>query len=109
MYQGTTPTMQFVIPGKNLTDKRVYFTLEDKSRQKIVTWKSGDEGFIVEYNSPNTTLLLQLTQEQTFDLPLGTIYAQARWIGADGQAWATEQCSFTVKSVLLNEVISYGD
>ena len=107
MYQGTTPTIQLIVPGKDLTDKRIYLTIEDSRSKTQITWISGDQGLVVEYKEPNTIVLLTLTQENTFELPLGSLNAQIRWIDINGKAWATEPCKLVMQNVLLKEVITY--
>lgn len=106
MYQGTTPTIDLTFKGVDLSEAKIYLTLLDERKQKF-TFTSGED-FTVEYDNPNTTGTIRLTQEQTLALAPGNCTVQARYVFADGAAGATKEAGVFVNPVLLKDVIAYG-
>lgn len=105
MYQGTTPSYILTIPGFDLTEATVFVTLENGNKQFTLT---GDR-LTVTYDSTNekTTIVFGFSQEETFQIPTGTMKCQVRWVDAEGEAYVTDAANLTVNSVLLKKVISY--
>ena len=106
MYQGTTPTIELTFKGVDLSEAKIYLTLKD-ARGNELTFTSGDD-FTVEYDNPDTTGTVRLTQEQTLALAPGNCDAQARFIFADGTSGATMKAVVFVNPVILKDVIAYG-
>ena len=51
MYRGTTPTLPIRIPGSDLTQARLFLTIQDgKDEKKQITLVSGED-FTVTYDS----------------------------------------------------------
>ena len=103
MYKATTPTITFDF--KDVIDisqaSNVYVTFATKGGKPLLT-KSGNELTIVD-----NKVAVSLTQEETLDLPAGTIGVQINWLySEDGQV--KRACStideIMVRTNLLNEV-----
>ena len=110
MYRGTTPTLPIRIPGSDLTQARLFLTIQDgKDEKKQITLVSGED-FTVTYDSELKATVgdVALTQEQTLMLNEGGCKAQIRFVFADGQAGTTQTRTLSVNDVLLKELISYG-
>lgn len=107
MYQGTTPSIELTIAGYDLTDAAVFVTLANGSKQFTLT---GDR-LTVTYDSTTqkTTIEISFSQEETFQLPTGTMKCQVRWVDDEGLAWTTDTADLMVNSVLLKKVISYPE
>ena len=109
MYRGTTPTLPIRIPGSDLTQARLFLTIQDgKDEQKQITLRSGDD-FNVTWDSEEKATVgdVTLTQEQTMMLSEGSCKAQIRFVFADGEAGTTQTRTLSVNDVLLKELISY--
>jgi hypothetical protein len=109
MYQGTTPTIPFTIKGMDLTQARVFITLQDQKTRKTQTYDSSGDRLVVSYSAEEneTTIQLTLTQEETLAISKGMVVAQARWVLANDQAGASDKASLTVHDVINKEVITY--
>lgn len=106
MYQGTTPTIPIEFEDIDLTEAKIYLTLEEAKSKKQVTFVSGED-FTVRYDGKNTVGDIHLTQEQTLDMNPGNCTVQARFVFPDEEAGVTESCSIYINPVLLKEVIYY--
>ena len=110
MYRGTTPTLPIRIPGWDLTQARLFLTIQDgKDEKKQITLVSGED-FTVTYDSEKEATVgdVKLTQEQTLMLSEGSCKSQIRFTFADGSTGCTQIRSLSVNDVLLKDVISYG-
>lgn len=107
MYQGTTPTIPLTFKAVDLSSAKIFLTIEDNRKKKMITFTSGDD-FDVEFDGTNTVGTLRLTQQQTLGLSPGNCTVQARFIFPDGSSGATEKASIFVNPVILKGVISYG-
>ena len=110
MYQGTTPTIPFRVPGRDLTETTVFVTIRDYKRCNEIT-KSGSE-LIVTYNDEvegeeYSLVLCPLTQDETLRLSQGEAVCQIRFIDSQGQAYATKKATINVSDVLYKEVIEH--
>lgn len=109
MYRGTTPTLPIRIPGADLTQARLFLTIQDgKDEKKQITLVSGED-FTVTYDSEKAATVgdITLTQEQTLMLSEGSCKSQIRFTFADGSTGCTQIRSLSVNDVLLKGVISY--
>lgn len=108
MYRGTTPTLPIRIIGADLTEAKLFLTIEDCKRSQQMTLTTPDD-FEVTYNSEtkNTEGEVTLTQEQTLALNAGSCQAQIRWVFPDGSAGTTVKRTLTVSDVILKDVIHY--
>lgn len=110
MYRGTTPTLPIRIPGADLTQARLFLTIQDgKDEKKQITLVSGED-FTVTYDSEKAATVgdVTLTQEQTLMLSEGSCKSQIRFTFADGSTGCSQVRSLSVNDVLLKGVISYG-
>lgn len=110
MYRGTTPTLPIRIPGADLTQARLFLTIQDgKDEKKQITLVSGED-FTVTYDGEKAATVgdVTLTQEQTLMLSEGSCKSQIRFTFADGSTGCTQVRSLSVNDVLLKDVISYG-
>lgn len=108
MYQGTTPTIPLTFKDIDLSNARIYLTIQDEKEKNQLTLVSGDD-FTVEFDGHDTTGEIVLTQEQTFQLHAGRGTAQARFIFPDGTAGATGKANITIDTTLLKGVIAYDN
>lgn len=109
MYRGTTPTLPIRIAGVDLTQAKLFLTIQDgKVESKQITLETPTD-FTVTYDSEKNVTEgdVTLTQEQTMMLNEGSCKAQIRFVFADGQAGTTLIRSLSVNDVLLKDVISY--
>ena len=110
MYRGTTPTLPIRIAGVDLTQAKLFLTIQDgKVESKQITLET-PTAFTVTYDSEKNVTEgdVTLTQEQTMMLNEGSCKAQIRFVFADGQAGTTQTRTLSVNDVLLKELISYG-
>lgn len=109
MYQGTTPTIPFTIKGIDLTQARVFLTLQDQRTWETQTYDSSGDKVMVSFSAEDdeTTIQLTLTQEETLAISEGKIMVQARWVLANNKAGASDKASLTVNDVIYKEVITY--
>lgn len=103
MYQGTTPTYILEIDGYDLTDKRVFVTLQAKLKK--ITKK--DDDLTVVYENDTTSIAFRLSQEETLGFDVGSALVQVRFIDENGIALATKKAPLVVNDVLLHKVITY--
>lgn len=109
MYRGTTPTLPIRIAGADLTQAKLFLTIQDgkdAGKQETLTTP---EDFTVTYDAEAGATVgeVTLTQEQTLALSAGTCVAQIRFVFADGQAGCTLKRTLSVDDVLLKDVIGY--
>jgi hypothetical protein len=107
MYQGTTPTIPIKFKGVDLTQAKIFLTIQDDRKKSQMTFTSGDD-FSVEFDGTDTVGTIRLTQEQTLRMSPGNCEVQARFIFPDGSSGATGKTNIFVNPVLLKGVISYG-
>jgi hypothetical protein len=102
MYQGTTPAITFEIKGYDLTGATVF-----------VSFKHGNDlltksNVSVSYAGNISTVVCELTQEETLAMKKGAVIVQIRFIYPDGQALATTKKAIEIEDVIYPAVISYG-
>lgn len=108
MYRGSTPTLPIRIIGKDLTEAKLFLTIQDKSG-KNTTITSDSERFTVEFDGQDTVGEVELTQTETLAIEAGNAYSQIRFIFSNGKAGVTVKKPLCVNDVLLKDVISYGE
>lgn len=104
MYQGTTPSITFEIKGYDLTDATIFVSFK---RGNDVLTKTGEDVSVV-YADDVSTVICNLTQEETLAMKQGGVTCQIRFIYEDGQAYATNERTLEIKRVIYKEVISWG-
>ena len=107
MYRGSTPTLPIRIPGKDLTEARLFLTIQDSKNGALHTFTSDDENFTVSFDGEDTVGEVTLTQEQTLAINAGNAQAQIRFVFENGKAGVTVKRPLCVNDVLLKDVISY--
>lgn len=106
MINYTTPTIQLIVEGVDITGKDAYVTLEQGCKELT---KSGSD-LTVSAEDADTNITFVLTQEESaiFD-PNKNVFIQVNWIASNGVRAATEIKAIGVMKNLLGEVINYGD
>lgn len=104
MYQGTTPAIVFSIKGYDLTDATVYVSFK---RGNDVLTKTGVE---VSWDETTqiSTVVCELTQEETLAMKRGAVVVQIRFIYENGQAYATNKKTIEMQDVIYPAVIEFG-
>ena len=105
MYRGTTPVLPITIKGIDLSEARVFLTIQNGPKDQLTLVAPDD--FQLTYDGEDTVGEVPLTQRQTLALTATAHEAQIRWILADGTAGATKKATVFVNNVLLKGVISY--
>lgn len=104
MRQGTTPAYLVKVVGWDLTDKTVLVTLRDVRKEEVT--KTGSD-LTVTFDGENSLIAFKLSQEDTFALHVGKVELQVRFIGSNGNAYATDVVKVDQRNVLLKKVIRY--
>ena len=107
MYQGSTPTLPIRIPGKNLTEAKLFLTIKDSRNGNLQTITSDSENLSVSFDGNDTVGEVTLTQEQTLAISAGSASIQLRFVFPNGKAGVTQKKMLCVNDVLLKDVISY--
>ena len=109
MYQGTTPTLTFKVPGYDLTDKSVFVSIKSNGGETLT--KTGDS-LDVSYNSQGeeeySLVELRLTQQETLRMRTGDVICQIRFIDSEGNALATQKATVNVNDVIYKAVIQHA-
>ena len=104
MYQGTTPAITFNVLNADVSAMTPFVSF--KYGSKVLT-KTGSD-VQMAYGDNKTTVVCCLTQEETLEIPKGTVKIQARFIDSNNQAYATNKAPIQVEDVIYREVIHYG-
>lgn len=102
MIRYTTPTVELVIEGVDLTGLTVLATLGQK-RQRLTI-----ESEQVTYDGTDTTVIVTLTQEQLGRFAEGDAEMQVNWIWPSGKRGATLKAPVSIYGNLLERVVAYG-
>lgn len=103
MIRYTTPTDVLVVKGLDLSSFDVWVSYQQKTRELDVKASS------VTFDGTDSTVEVNLTQEQTGLFKKGSIQVQVNWISQDGNRDATFASEEMVVDNLLEKVIDYGD
>lgn len=102
MRRYTTPTIELTVHGADLTGCECWVSIiQGKAKIEIQATPTLD--------GEDTTLTVQLTQEQTGMLSRGSARVQVNWIDEGGHRNATTIREVEVSGNLLERVIEYGD
>lgn len=104
MYQGTTPAIVFSIKGYNLTDATVYVSF--KRGNDVLTKTEVEVSW--DETTQISTVVCELTQEETLAMKRGAVVVQIRFIYENGQAYATNKKTIEVQDVIYPAVIEFG-
>lgn len=105
MYQGTTPAVSYEIKGYDLTDATIFVSF--KSGSEVLTKTGSDVVAAYDSESQISTIICQLTQEETLAIKSGGVKTQIRFIYENGQAYATNIKGLEMNSVIFRDVIQY--
>lgn len=108
MYQGSTPTIPIKFKNIDLSNARIYLTIQDARNDETLTLVSGVD-FNVIFDDTDTIGDIYLTQEQTLNMNPGTCTVQAKWVFPDETTGVSKKSSLLVKDVINKDVISYGE
>lgn len=103
MIQYTTPTDVCVVHGIDLTGCDVWVSYQQRKAELDVKASS------VTYDGEDSTVSVELTQEQTAKFKAGTVEMQVNWVTPQGKRDATTKKSQEVLVNLLERVVEYGD
>lgn len=106
MYQGTTPAVSYEIKGYDLSNATIFVSF--KRGNDILTKTNGDVVAAYDEDSQISTIICQLTQEETLAIRSGGVQTQIRFIYENGQAFATNIATLEMKSVIYTDVIHWG-
>lgn len=107
MVQGTTPLIELTV-NQDITECTVYVSFKDVTTSTVTTYSNDDDEFVsMESMYGDTTILIQLTQEETLALSVGQIDIQVRFIDSEGVAGITNIRRVTNLEALYTSVIDY--
>lgn len=104
MRRYTTPTVELVVGGIDLTSCDVYVTLWQQGSEVTTRPGEGDMAF----DGTDTTITLRYTQEQTASFEEGRAKMQVNWLTEDGERNCTSVATVHVTGNLLRKVITHG-
>lgn len=104
MYQGTTPAIVFSVKECDLTGATVYVSF--KRRSEVLT--KTNVGVSWDETTRTSTVVCELTQEETLAMKRGAVVVQIRFIYENGQAYATNKKAIEMQDVIYPEVIEFG-
>ena len=99
MRRYTTPTLELVVEGVDLTAMSVWVTIEQHRRKVTIDQPDTD------CDGEDTTILVPLSQEQTSAMKVGSARVQVNWTDGHGYRNATEIATVDVEENLLQEVL----
>lgn len=102
MRRYTTPTVELAVRGADLTGCECWVSIT-QGASRIETQAEP------ELDGEDTTLTVQLTQEQTGMLRQGSARVQVNWIDEGGHRNATTIREVEVDGNLLDRVVEYGE
>lgn len=105
MRRGTTPDYILSIPGYDLSECKVYVTVQQYTVQTTLT---GDR-LTIEVHDDITDIMFRLTQAETLKYKSGVAEVQVRFIDSEGEAMATDIGKIVIMPVLLEDVIAYDE
>lgn len=104
MRRYTTPTLELVVEGIDLTASDVYVTLSQQGTE-VTTRADADD---MSCDGADTTIVVAYTQEQTASLAEGRAKVQVNWVDAESRRNATDVASVKVTGNLLGRTVGNG-
>ena len=108
MYQYTTPSIELLVKGVDISAHHIFATVEQKDASLT---RDGDDltvEVIPTDDGANTKISFELTQTESAKFNFNSwAEVQVNWITAAGKRKATEIKKIPVMKNLLNEVVSY--
>ena len=95
----TTPTLELVIDGVDLTEATAIVTLVQGAAELTITDPPAT------YDGKATTLAVTLTQQQSALFSRGSADVQVNWVDDGGRRMATDVRSINVGTQLHDEVV----
>jgi len=106
MRRGSTPSVDLIIPGIDLTGATIHVAIAQGSALLV---KSGaDVTAVYDSEEDATTLTVPYGQADTLSFTPGTAQVQVRWVFSDGRADGTNVKTVTITPVLEDGVIEYA-
>ena len=108
MYQGTTPSIIYNVKAYDLTSATIF--VDFKRGDNIFSKDSVHDGIQCSYSIADniSTVVCELSQEDTLAIKAGGVISQIRFIYEDGSAYATNEEEISVKRLIYPRVIQYG-
>lgn len=106
MYQGTTPAITLNVKDHDMSGTTAFVSF--KRGADILTKTHPDVTMVYDSEEMKTVIVCQLSQEETLNMRQGDAIVQIRFIDENGNAYATDKASLTVKDVIYKEIIAYG-
>lgn len=102
----TTPTVEIIVGDKDITGSKAYATFRQERptggmRRMTIPASSMD------YDGIDTTVYVQMTQEQTGSLYVGHVEIDLNWITSNGKRNGTAKTYADVEDNLLDSRIDY--
>ena len=108
MYQYTTPSIELLVKGVDISEHHIYATVEQKN---ATVTKSGNDlnvEVIPTDDGSDTKVSFELTQAESATFNFNSwAEVQVNWITAAGKRKATEIKKIPVMKNLLDEVVAY--
>lgn len=104
MRRYTTPTVELVIEGIDLTGCEVYVTLSQQGSEITTTIGDGD----MAYDGEDTTITVAYTQEETARLTEGRAKVQVNWLDSNGARNCSSIATVQVTGNLLGRVVDHA-
>jgi len=104
MRRYTTPTLELVVQGIDLTGYEVYVTLCQQG-DEITTQVAPED---MAHGEDGTTITVDYTQEQTASLEEGRAKVQVNWLDGEGRRNATNIATVRVDGNLLGRTVGNG-
>ena len=107
MYRVTTPYLTFTLPIQTSTCKEVLVTIKQNETTLTKHYENGTMPSGMSFDGKN--VIVKLTQEETKALnPRFGASAQVRVLTTDGDAYASQIFTISVKDVLNEEILADG-
>ena len=105
MRRGTTPDYLLSIPGYDLSECKVYVTVQQYANAITLT----SDRLEIEVQDDTTSISFRLTQAETLQFKSGNAEVQVRFIDSEGTAQATDIGRIDIMPILYEDVIEYGN
>lgn len=105
MIEGENLALALSVSGFDLSQCKVIAVLQGKTRRIEKT----NDDMQIDGAAAGTRITLQLSQEDTLMLGMGTVTIQVNWIDVNGLRRATRKASFNMEENLYKKVMEFED